>query len=99
MNRLRLSVAAKADLLAIHRYISRDSHAAADRVVSDLESFLTTLTTMPERHPLRADVGTGRRLAPRKNYIVIYRFVREESLVRILRGVHSARDLTSLSQS
>ena len=80
-----------ADLDAIWDYISRDNHAAADRMLDELNERFLLLSKHPElgeRQPLLAD-GTYRRFTHR-NYLIYYRPTADE--IVLVRVLHGARD-------
>lgn len=87
--KVRILRAAQRDLEAIDLYIRRDSPAAADRVVAQLEAHITLLTQFPYRGRPARPVGTRELVLPRLPYIVTYRVTGEQ--IDILRIWHAAQ--------
>jgi toxin ParE1/3/4 len=67
----------------------------ADRMVDTLTERFTLLAQHPKFGRARDDeFGAGRRAFPLGNYVIVYRIV--GAGVRILRVLHSRRDLTAI---
>ncbi len=90
--RLVLSPRAVADLEEIAAFIARDNPVRARSFVDDLESKCRAAAAHPELYPLRDDLGPGVRMVTHGRYLVLYRDLITENLVRIERVVHGARD-------
>ena len=97
--RLEYTEAAKNDLKAIFNYISFDLIApdAAERIVGRILSAIRSLQDSPEMYQLYRDNpwhDLGVRSFPVKNYVVFYRFKKEESLVTVIRIMYGGRDVS-----
>lgn len=87
--RVRWLRTALANLDAEARYISRDSPAAAARIVSKIEKAVQTLKKHPSMGRAGRVSGTRELVVPGTPYIVPYR-VRDEA-IEVLRVFHDAR--------
>lgn len=90
MTRLRYLPSARRDLIEIHRYIARDSEAAADRLIDRIRSAVVRLRDFPESAPARPDIAPGLRGLSVGAYIAYYEV--QPGLVTIVRVLHAARD-------
>jgi toxin ParE1/3/4 len=81
------------DLRAIADYIALDSPRRASSFVAELRVACESLATESDRYPQLDRPKTYRRM-PIRNYLVFYQVTGE--IVRIVRVVHSARDLRDL---
>ena len=95
---LEYTATAKNDLQAIFNYISYDLFApdAAERIVERILSEIRSLQDSPEMFQLYRDNpwhDLGVRSFPVKNYVVFYRFSKEESMVSVLRIMYGGRDI------
>lgn len=85
---------AEEDLVGIWINIAKESKAAADRVVDDLDRKTSVIGRHPEIGRERPDIAAGLRYFPSGNYLILYRVL--EDHVEIVRYVHGRRDLKRL---
>lgn len=86
-----LAQAAIADLIAIGRYIAKDSLIRAATFVDELEERCLELADMPRAFPVvphRKNTDIRRRV--HRDYLIFYRVVADE--VHILHVLHGAQD-------
>lgn len=94
MPRLLVSRRAKADLAELWTYIARDSPAAADRMMAEIEERLAMLAGSPLLGPARPDIAEGLRLFPVRRYVVLYRALSDGvAIIRVVHGMRRLRDL------
>ncbi len=91
MRLLTFSPAARADLLAIARYIAEDNPERALSFVAELEARAAQAAERPSSFPVRDDIAPGLRTIRHGRYLLFFRELGEE--VRIVRVLHGARDL------
>ena len=91
MKRLTFSPAARADLLAIARHIAEDNPDRALSFVAELEAKAAQAAERPGSFPVSDDVAPGLRSIVYGRYLLLFRELADE--VRIVRVLHSARDL------
>jgi toxin ParE1/3/4 len=94
--KLLLSPRAAADLEEIADYIARDNSARAASFVAELEAKCRAVAASPELYPARDDLAPGLRMAVHGRYLVIYRDLPRDGVVRIERVLHGARNLPQL---
>jgi len=94
--RLHLSPRAAADLEEIAGYIARDNPVRAATFVAELEATCRAVAETPELYPARPDLAPGLRMAVHGRYLVLYRELPGEHIVRVERVLHSARNLPRL---
>jgi len=94
--RLILSPRAAADLEEIAEYISRDNPTRAATFVAELEAICRAVATTPALYPARSDLAPGLRMAVHRRYVVLYRDLADEGVVRVERVLHGARNLPRL---
>src|SRR5690348_4076568 len=94
--RLLLSPRAVADLEEIAEYIDRDNPVRAATFVAELEATCRTVARTPELYPARGDLASGLRMAVHGRYLVLYRDLPDENVVRVERVLHGARNLPRL---
>ena len=94
--RLVLSPRAAADLEEIADYIARDNPVRAATFVSELEAKCRAVAAAPELYPARPDLAPGLRMAVHGRYLVLYRDPPGENTVRVVRVLHSARNVPRL---
>ena len=82
------------DLDAITRYIARDNPDRADSFRLELEKRAQAAADRPLSFRLRPNVGPNLRAVNHGDYLLFYRDLPHE--VRIVRVVHSARDLGAI---
>jgi plasmid stabilization system protein ParE len=92
--RIIMSPEAAADFESVHAYITQDSPAAAARMVERILAAIDTLTSFPHR-TLAAHVSSRLRYPVRslsvRPYVVYFRTLEDEHVVRILTVRHGAR--------
>ena len=93
---LLLSPRAAAYLEEIADYIARDNPARAASFVAELEAICRSVAAMPELHPARPDLAPGLRMVVHGRYLVFYRDLSDQGVMRVERVMHSARNLTRL---
>ena len=91
MKRLGFAPAARADLMAIGRYIAADDPERALSFVAELEAKAIQAAERPASFPARGDISPGLRVAVHGRYLLFFRDLPDE--VRIVRILHGARDL------
>lgn len=90
------SAIAEADLDEIISYIAKDDVDAAFRVADQIRLRCRRLSKYPESGDLVKELGNrGIRRLFYGNYVVYFRSV--DDVIRILRVVHGARDISQLS--
>ena len=90
-----LTDAARADLVAIGRYIKADNPRRAESFVAELELRCHQLGTMPKAFPLvPRHEQTGVRRRAYRDYLIFYREARDR--VEVLHILHGARDCETL---
>jgi len=91
---IRHSVATRADLKGIRYYLAEaDAEAAADRLLRHMADILAKLKDVPEMGPRRPELGADLRSFPVGKYMLFYTF--DNHAVRLVRVLHSARDITT----
>jgi toxin ParE1/3/4 len=83
---------AKQDRTEIWLYIANDSISAADKVIDDILAVSGRLGEFPESAQPRPDLGPDIHAAPLGSYTIFCRL--EPQVVRVLRVLHAARDVT-----
>lgn len=91
MKRLDYSPAARADLRDIAAYIAEDNPDRALGFVAELEAKAGQAADRPRSFGKRDDVQAGLRAAAHGRYLLFFREI--EDGIRIIRVLHSARDL------
>lgn len=86
--------AARVDLVEIGDFIAQDSPARAQTFVTEIEAKLGDVARGPNRFPLRDELLAGLRSARHGRYLIF--FLSADGEVRIVRILHSARDLPHL---
>jgi toxin ParE1/3/4 len=95
MSRFKLSDPAGEDLRDIRDYISRDSVAAARRVIAQLREAFRGLAQMPGKGHVRDDLSSRPlRFWPVGSYLVVYDPKRRP--LEIVRVLHGARDIDAI---
>lgn len=95
MGVIRRTRQAAGDLIDIWTYVAERNRAAADRIVLDLNAKAGVLSDDPEIGRRRPELMNDLRSFPFRRYVIFYRPIDDRVLV--LRVVHGARDLSSLS--
>ncbi len=95
--KLIISGPARADLVNIGDWISRDSPRRAASFVRELDRRCHSLARQPARYPV-AVITNGRpiRRCVHGAYLVFFEIERSSAIVRVLRIVHGARDYADL---
>ena len=93
MSRFVISAAARADLRDIHRNIAADNPGAAAHQQMLISKFKSLAS-----HPLigqpRNDLRPGLRIFPARRYVICCQRINDG--IRVVRVIHSARDLGAL---
>ena len=92
--RLIIAPEASADLTMIHAYISQDSPGNAAKVVGRILRGIETLKVFPHRTVLEHQSRKIRfpvRSVPVRPYVIFFRVLDDEQVVRILTIRHGAR--------
>lgn len=90
MARLRLSTAARADLIEIRKYsLFEFGHGVADSYFRGLNTVFALLRERPFAGASRSDLGDGLRCFTHRRHRIFYRI--ESDLVLIVRIVHHAQ--------
>nr|WP_292865650.1 type II toxin-antitoxin system RelE/ParE family toxin [Mesorhizobium sp.] len=82
---------AEDDLIAIWRYIARDSEAAADRMLDRIEARWQQLAAYPFSGAPRDDIAPGIRHIVVGDYLTLYRV--GDGAIEILRVLHGHRKI------
>ena len=88
---------AVSDLEEIHDHIAQNNPLNADAFVRQLLEVMGRLAESPLIGPLRPELGSGIRVFPHGNYLIVYDV--HEGCVRVQHVVHGARDLGRISAS
>jgi toxin ParE1/3/4 len=94
MSVLRVSDAAREDLLEIWSYIAGDNADAADGMIRAIVARFPKLASMSQMGRRRDELSGGLRSFPVGNYVIFYRPIKNG--VEIVRVLHGARDLPPL---
>lgn len=97
MKSLFIAPAAERDLEEIARYIAADNPDRAATFVAELRALARSAADHPAHFPAREDLRRGLRVAIHGKYRLFFRDLPRE--VRIVRVIHSARDLRSIFRS
>ena len=87
---VRFRQAARADIAAIHEYISRDNPIAARQVVAAIERATDRLSQFPHSGRIGAVETTRELVVPRLPFIAVYRVTAEA--VEIITVFNAAED-------
>ena len=94
---VRLTPAARDDLVAIWLWIARDDEKSADGFVGALEAACASLIPRPSRFPVALNLeGASIRKRLYRGHFIFYRILPHE--VEVVRIVHAARDWKVLLQ-
>ncbi|TNF38518.1 MAG: type II toxin-antitoxin system RelE/ParE family toxin [Deltaproteobacteria bacterium] len=93
---LRLSQAARRDLVNVWTYIAEDNAARADTFLDELYELFQTLADNPEIGRRRDELRTGIRSFPKGSYVVFYALSTETEELEIVRVLSGFRDLDKL---
>jgi toxin ParE1/3/4 len=88
---------AVADLRDITDYIAEDDRARALSFVAELEGKASEAASRPLSFRERSDIVPGLRAIPHGRYLIFFRDLPDQ--VRIVRVLHSARDLPRLFEN
>jgi toxin ParE1/3/4 len=94
--RLQLSPNAVADLEEIGAYIARDNPTRAVSFLLELEEKCRAAAAAPDHFPARPDLAPGLRMAVHGRYLVFFRDLPVENVVRVERVLRNARNLSRL---
>ncbi|MGH9602663.1 MAG: type II toxin-antitoxin system RelE/ParE family toxin [Terriglobales bacterium] len=94
MPRVRLTRAARADLIEIWSYLATDSETAADRVLDRIGSRLDLLARSPHLGRRREELRPSLRSFPVGDYLIFYQVTGKA--LTVVRVLHGSRDLASL---
>ena len=97
MAQVTFSPRSRQDLLDIGDYIAKDSRANARRFVGKLMQQCKRIGNASLGYPGREDLAPGLRMAALGRYVVFFRVV--DSMVRIERVLHGARNLPAVLES
>ena len=97
MAQVTFSPRSRQDLLGIGDYIAKDSRANARRFVGKLMQQCKRIGNASLGYPGREDLAPGLRMAALGRYVVFFRVV--DSMVRIERVLHGARNLPAVLES
>lgn len=95
-SRLLLSPRAVRDLKDIAAYIARDNPARALTFIGELQSKCRAAALIPSIYPARNDLSVGLRMAVYGRYLIFFRELPMDDIVRVERVLHSARNLRRL---
>ena len=84
--------AAEEDLISIWLYVAEHDPRAADRLLDDLDRRPRILVDFPDAGVARDDILPGLRQLVEGNYIILYRFIGNVEIVRVL---HARQRITS----
>jgi toxin ParE1/3/4 len=93
---LLLSPRAASDLEEIADYIAQHNPGRAASFVAELEAKCRAVAAAPMSYPSRDDLAPGLRMAVHGRYLVMFRHLPREGVVRIERVLHGARNLPRL---
>lgn len=91
MARYVIAPRARADLIAIAEYISRDNPAAASRLVAQFTSRFELLAERPFTGRPRGELRTNLRSVPLGRYVIFYWPIQDG--IEVARVLHSALDI------
>ena len=94
MAHLRVSRKARRDLVEIFAYIAEDNLDAARRTNAKLVATFGTIAKQPGAGRERPELDVGIYSLPVGSHVIYYRHV--QSVVRVLRVLHGARDIPAL---
>lgn len=97
MARVRFARAARTDLKDISAYIASDNPAAASHFTDRVLKKCALLAEYPAIGRLRPDLKPGLRSSPFERYVIFY-WAAEDGII-VARVLHSARDITRLSEA
>jgi toxin ParE1/3/4 len=95
--KLRLSGAAREDLLSLWEYIAVHDELAADRYLDHVRERAMELISYPELGRPRPEIISGVRSLLCRNHLIFYRI--EKGVVQVLRVLHGSMDLPSQEYS
>ena len=94
MARLVILPAARMDLIEIGDFIALDNPERAASFVAEIEARMIEVAERPGSFPARDDLHRGLRSARHGRYLIF--FVEAGDEVRVVRVLHSARDLPGI---
>jgi toxin ParE1/3/4 len=98
---VRIVKPAQTDMRETYRYISEKlcNHAAAERLLTQIDKGIQSLKTNPERFPLVRDAylaSKGYRHIVVKNHLVFFIIREEERAVSVMRVLYGRRDWVNM---
>jgi toxin ParE1/3/4 len=93
--RLKFGGPAEIDLEQIGDFIAARNPARAESFIGELREKATNIVNQPHAYAPRNDLSPGLREAIHKPYLILFRVT--DNHVEIVRIVHGARDLKTLS--
>jgi toxin ParE1/3/4 len=90
---IRHTEQARRDLREIWHYIERSDAIAADRQLRRIANKIVQISQVPEMGRLRPELSESLRSFTEGRYIIFYEL--EEAVLRIVRVMHNARDITA----
>lgn len=90
---IRHTERARRDLRDIWHYIERSDASAADRQLRRIASKILQISQVPGMGRLRPELSESLRSFTEGRYIIFYEL--EESVLRIVRVMHTARDISA----
>lgn len=94
--RLRLSRAARSDLVGIWTFIAEDNPSRADTFLDEFYEIFQMLAENPEIGRRSDELRTGIRSFPKGNYVVFYTLAEEVEELEVVRVLPGYRDLDKL---
>lgn len=94
MTRLVITRLAENDLEEIGDYIALDNPRRALSFVAELRSQCNKIGLSPQTYRLRTELGIQMHSCAYGNYVIF--FTHDERITRIIRILHSARDITAI---
>jgi toxin ParE1/3/4 len=92
MGRIRRRPFAKADILGIYAYISKENPQAARRYLLGLEQSLFNLSDIPGMGRANFARDASIRAFPYRNHLLIYRELEDKTGIELIRVLHGAQD-------
>lgn len=89
---IRHTQQARRDLLEIWHYTDQNDPNAADRLLRRIAEKITQISQVPEMGRLRPELSANLRSFVTGRYIIFYQL--EPKILRVVRVMHSARDIS-----
>ncbi len=84
------------DLIEIWKTIAPENSIAADKIVDELEVRINQLKHFPQLGASRSDINIKYRQLVEGRYLILYQCIEEQKTVKIIRIIHSARDIRQI---